>query len=98
MATQKNNSEPFWAGYGLGMIAGAAILYAVGTKNGRQLVKHVLDGTESLEHGIEDVLTLIQKKFSSSGLPQSSEEPKKIAPTRKKSSRTISPQNTLDSA
>jgi gas vesicle protein len=62
MTKPKNDSHPFWSGYALGMLAGSIATYAIATKSGRETVKKILDNTETLEHGLEEVLKLIQAK------------------------------------
>lgn len=58
--TQKNDSQKFWSGYAMGMLAGSVLTYAFGTKGGRETVKKVLEHTDTLEHSIEDILHMIQ--------------------------------------
>lgn len=64
--TQKNDSQNFWSGYALGMLAGSVLTYAFGTKGGREMVKKVLNHTDTLEHSIEDILGHIQNNLRSS--------------------------------
>ncbi len=63
MKNQNNDTHPFWSGYALGMFAGSAMMYAFGTKSGRNLVRKTLRHTESMEDSLEDVLKLIQTNF-----------------------------------
>lgn len=65
MKNQKNDSQNFWSGYALGMLSGSVLMYAFGTKNGRETVKKVLEHTDTLEHSIEDILHLIQSNMLS---------------------------------
>lgn len=65
MTNQKNDSQNFWSGYALGMLSGSVLMYAFGTKNGRDTVKKVLEHTDTLEHSIEDILHLIQSNMLS---------------------------------
>ena len=65
MTNQKNDSQNFWSGYALGMLSGSVLMYAFGTKGGRETVKKVLDHTDTLEHSIEDILHLIQANMLS---------------------------------
>ena len=61
MSNDQKNSNHFWSGFSVGMIAGGAILWGVATKKGRETVKKVLNNTESLENNLEDILIMLQK-------------------------------------
>jgi len=60
MVNNKNNSDPFWSGYALGLISGGVIIAAFTTKRGRAMIQKLLDHSDDLEHNIEDLLAFIQ--------------------------------------
>ncbi|PJC30204.1 hypothetical protein CO051_06875 [Candidatus Roizmanbacteria bacterium CG_4_9_14_0_2_um_filter_39_13] len=64
MKSQKNDSHTFWSGYALGMLGGSLLIYAFATKKGRDTIGKILEHTDTVENNIEDILELIQKKFS----------------------------------
>jgi len=65
MINQKNDSHNFWSGYSAGMISGAVLMFAFGTKKGRETILKIIEHTDTVEHNIGDILERIQKKVSS---------------------------------
>lgn len=63
--TQKKQS--FWQGFFLGSIVGTTILYFLGTKNGREKLREILDLLEK-----EDLIDELEKLLSSEKNTQSS--------------------------
>lgn len=65
----------FWSGLAMGVIFGASSLYLLGTKNGRQFIRKLLDATENLEEMGESVIDEVQNYFSEdhSEQPEASE-------------------------
>ncbi|HRN71270.1 MAG TPA: hypothetical protein PLS49_08890 [Candidatus Woesebacteria bacterium] len=61
MSKEKQTSDNFWSGFALGGLVGGALLYAFTSKRGRETVKKLLDGTETIEHNIENILEMLQK-------------------------------------
>lgn len=61
MNKEKQHSDNFWSGFALGGVVGGALLYAFTTKRGRSTIKKMLDGTETIEHNIENILEMLQK-------------------------------------
>lgn len=61
----KNKEQPsnFWFGFALGTIAAVGSPYLLGTKNGRDLTKKLLDLTENLEENLEFIKTELVKEM-----------------------------------
>lgn len=60
---QKNNPETFWSGYSLGILSGSLLMYAFGTKKGRDTLKKMLSHSETVEGNLSQIIDLIQKKI-----------------------------------
>jgi len=58
---QKNNSENFWSGYSLGVLSGGLLMYAFGTKKGRETLKKMLSQSETIEDNLSQLVELIKK-------------------------------------
>jgi len=58
---QKNNSENFWSGYSLGVLSGGLLMYAFGTKKGRETLKKMLNQSETIEDNLSQLVELIKK-------------------------------------
>lgn len=58
---KQTNNNNYWAGFGLGLLGGAGIMYLVGTKKGRELLRQFLDNTEGIEHSVEDIIRYINE-------------------------------------
>jgi hypothetical protein len=61
----KNKEQPsnFWFGFALGTIAAVGSSYLLGTKNGRDLTKKLLDLTENLEENLNLIKTELVKEM-----------------------------------
>jgi hypothetical protein len=62
---QRNDSSTFWSGFSLGLLSGSILLYAFGTKKGRQTLKKALDNSETIEDNISQIIKLIQENITS---------------------------------
>lgn len=51
---QQNNN--YWSGFGLGILGGAGLMYLVGTRKGRELLRQFLNNTDEIEHSVEDIM------------------------------------------
>ncbi|HLL60301.1 MAG TPA: hypothetical protein VK338_01160 [Candidatus Nitrosocosmicus sp.] len=58
--TKHNNS--FGSSFFWGVAVGAAGLYLLGTKNGRNIVKKMMDSVEQLENSAEDIFDILEEK------------------------------------
>ena len=53
--------QPFWSGFSLGLVSGSVIMYMIATKRGREVLRKLLDHSETLETNIEHILEALQK-------------------------------------
>lgn len=58
MKPQNNN---YWSGFGLGLVGGVGLMYILGTKKGRTLLRDFLNNTDEIEHSVEDILAYINQ-------------------------------------
>jgi hypothetical protein len=59
----KNNPETFWSGYSLGILSGGLLMYAFGTKKGRDTLKKMLSHSETIEENLNQIIDLIQNNI-----------------------------------
>lgn len=62
---KKNDSHNFWSGFSLGAIAGGALLYLFATKKGRKTLHSLIESSESLEHDLEGLFSILQNQTES---------------------------------
>lgn len=55
-----------WFGFAVGAVIGAGGLYLLGTKDGRVLLKKLIDLAENMELSAEDVISEIEHTFEES--------------------------------
>lgn len=57
MKNKKNSqSDNTWYGFGLGLLGGAALVWAFGTQKGRETIRHLADSAENLEGEVGGIL------------------------------------------
>ena len=59
----KEQTSNFWFGFALGTMAAVGSSYLLGTKNGRDLTKKLLDLTENLEENLDLIKTELLKEM-----------------------------------
>ena len=59
----KESPSNFWFGFALGTIAAVGSSYLLGTQNGRDLTKKLLDLTENLEENLDLIKTELVKEM-----------------------------------
>ena len=62
MSSDSQKSGNFWLGFFVGGLAGAFIIFVLGTKKGKKLAEKLIEEVEEHEEGLEQKVSKLQKK------------------------------------